>query len=86
MRRFTSLGILIIVSFFAWANWPTSSLPSNIKVTRILVNKSARTLTLFSGNNLIKSYSISLERNPLGQKQQEGDKKNAGRVIPNIGT
>jgi murein L,D-transpeptidase YafK len=40
---------------------------------RIVVLKSARELHLFDGGRLVKSYSIALGRNPVGQKQCEGD-------------
>ncbi|MGD8418253.1 MAG: L,D-transpeptidase family protein [Pseudomonadales bacterium] len=45
------------------------------KVNRILVDKSERTLVLFSDGRPIRSYPISLGLNPVGDKRFEGDKR-----------
>ncbi|MEM8765868.1 MAG: L,D-transpeptidase family protein [Pseudomonadota bacterium] len=45
------------------------------KASRILVDKSERTLVLFSSGKPIKSYPVSLGRNPVGHKRYEGDKR-----------
>jgi len=42
---------------------------------RIVVQKSARTLELFDGNSLVKTYKISLGKSPVGDKETEGDGK-----------
>ncbi len=46
-----------------------------MKIDYILVEKSKRTLTTFSGNAQIKIYSIDLGTEPVGHKQFEGDQK-----------
>lgn len=43
--------------------------------SRILIEKSARRLTLFSKDNLTRSYRIALGGNPTGPKERIGDKK-----------
>jgi murein L,D-transpeptidase YafK len=40
---------------------------------RIVIEKAARTLSLFSGGRKLKSYRIALGSRPRGPKQQEGD-------------
>lgn len=45
------------------------------KASRILVDKSERTLVLFSSGQPIRSYPVSLGRNPVGHKRYEGDKR-----------
>ena len=40
---------------------------------RIVIAKSARTLTLYRGSRVIKGYPIQLGGNPVGHKQYEGD-------------
>ncbi len=45
------------------------------KASRILVDKSERTLVLFSSGKPIRSYPVSLGRNPVGHKRYEGDKR-----------
>lgn len=40
---------------------------------RIVVEKSARRLSLYAGDTLIRSYTIQLGRVPVGHKEREGD-------------
>lgn len=47
----------------------------NLKAGRILVDKSERTLVLFSQGKPIRSYPVSLGLNPSGHKRYEGDKR-----------
>lgn len=44
-------------------------------VTEIQVHKSERKMYLISGNTIIKEYDVALGKNPVGQKQFEGDGK-----------
>ena len=46
-----------------------------MKASRILVDKSERTLVLFADGRPIRHYPISLGRNPTGHKRYEGDKR-----------
>jgi murein L,D-transpeptidase YafK len=41
----------------------------------ILVEKSARTMTLMRGDKILKSYKVALSREPIGAKEREGDHK-----------
>ena len=56
-----------------WAHWPREPLPVGTRADKIVVRKSARTLEMYRGAELLRTYSIALGRNPLGHKQQEGD-------------
>lgn len=40
---------------------------------RILVHKNSRTLALYTGDRLLKSYPVALGKNPSGPKRNEGD-------------
>ncbi len=53
--------------------WATDR-PS-VKADSILVEKSARKLSLFVNDNLIKIYKITLGKNPTGHKVEQGDQK-----------
>jgi murein L,D-transpeptidase YafK len=44
-------------------------------VDRIVVEKSARKLTLIENGAVIRSYRVALGANPLGHKQREGDER-----------
>jgi murein L,D-transpeptidase YafK len=76
-------GILIlfaaIVLFFSgvylYAHHVWNPLPQGTTIDGILVEKSARRLTVVAGATKLKSYRVALGRNPVGAKQQEGDMK-----------
>ncbi|HPH46233.1 MAG TPA: L,D-transpeptidase family protein [Chryseolinea sp.] len=63
-------GVLVIYYFI-----PEESLPSDLKVDKLVVIKSKRILEAYSNGQVIKTYTISLGRNPMGDKQFEGDKR-----------
>ena len=44
-------------------------------VDRILIEKSARRLTLISQGEVLKTYKIALGGNPIGPKERQGDNK-----------
>ncbi len=44
-----------------------------LRAPKIVVRKSQRRLYLYEGDILLKSYPISLGKNPQGQKEREGD-------------
>lgn len=48
-------------------------LPLPLPQVRIVVTKSKRTLELYSGATLIKTYRVALGSNPSGHKQNQGD-------------
>jgi murein L,D-transpeptidase YafK len=58
---------------YAHHNW--NPLPSGTTIDRIVVEKSARKLSIFRGEEKIKTYRVALGRNPVGAKEQEGDMK-----------
>lgn len=49
--------------------------PLPMTVTKVLVEKGARQLTLLSHGRVVRRYSISLGRNPEGPKIRQGDGK-----------
>jgi murein L,D-transpeptidase YafK len=59
--------------FYAHHNW--SPISAGTSIDRIVIEKSARKLSIFRGGKEIKSYRIALGRNPIGAKQEEGDMK-----------
>jgi murein L,D-transpeptidase YafK len=61
------------IYLYAHHNW--HSLPAGTTIDRIVVEKSARRLSIFRDGSQIKIYRIALGRNPLGAKQEEGDMK-----------
>jgi murein L,D-transpeptidase YafK len=61
------------VYLYAHHNW--DPLPAGTAIDRIVVEKSAKKLSVFRNSKQIKSYRIALGRNPVGAKQKEGDMK-----------
>lgn len=62
--------------FILWSLLLTQTVaaPERAAVDRVLIEKKAHLLTLFTGGTKIKSYRVSLGRGGLGRKLREGDK------------
>jgi len=78
MKRNLLLAALLVICafaiyFYAHHNW--NPLAAGTTIERIVVEKSARRLSIFRGSNRIKTYRIALGRNPVGAKQRESDMK-----------
>lgn len=67
--------ILSLIALTVYYIYPEQKLSSNIKIDSLVVTKSKRELMAFSNGQLIKTYKISLGKNPFGDKEFEGDKK-----------
>ena len=65
----------VVIAVVAWAHWPRSPLPDGIVADRVVVLKSERRLELFDGRDLLRSYDISLGREPVGPKRKQGDRR-----------
>jgi murein L,D-transpeptidase YafK len=74
------LGASVIT--LAAASYEPRPLPADARADRIVVEKSARRLTLFRGETPLKSYRVALGRSPNGTKQREGDHRTPeGRYV-----
>jgi murein L,D-transpeptidase YafK len=69
----TTVALVVLIYVYAYHVW--NPLPTEITIDRILIEKSARTLSVFANGEKLKTYRVALGRNPVGAKQQEGDKK-----------
>jgi len=67
--------IIIPVAIVAYYFFPEKKLPPDRTIDRLVVYKSKRRMEAYSGNGLLKTYTISLGKNPIGHKQFEGDIK-----------
>jgi murein L,D-transpeptidase YafK len=82
MRYVVLAFVVVTLAALAWANWPTTSLEASAKADLVLVHKSARRLELLSQGRVLKTYRVSLGRDPLGHKQSEGDQRTPeGRYV-----
>ncbi len=69
----TTLFKYIFIPFFVISATAFASEP--VLADKVLIEKKARRLTLYSKGQSIKAYKIALGRNPEGPKQREGDNK-----------
>ena len=77
-RLITSVAAaaLLMGATLAWANAPDPHpLAAGARADRVVVAKSARTLTLLRGGTVLKRYRVSLGGDPRGDKQREGDER-----------
>ncbi|MEE1896897.1 L,D-transpeptidase family protein [Flavobacterium rakeshii] len=76
LRRMILLAMLSVpVVLGVYYFLPEKALPKGGVVDRLVVYKSKRKMLAYNGDTLLKTYTISLGKNPLGHKQFEGDNK-----------
>ncbi len=76
VKKLVIILLLIAVAFAAWLLWPRPAPPPLIgRIDHILIEKSARRLTVFHKGKALRSYDIALGFTPVGDKKQEGDGK-----------
>lgn len=63
----------LAVYLYAHHNW--NPLPAGTTIDRIVVEKSARQLSILRDGNQLKTYRIALGRIAVGAKREEGDMK-----------
>ena len=70
------LTIFLIISGWAvYYFYPEVKLPADSQIDNLVVYKSKRQLLAYSNGELVKTYKIALGRQPVGDKEFEGDKK-----------
>ncbi len=67
--------IFFLIGMVSFNFWSEKSLDTSKQIDKILIIKHQRKLLVFSGDEVLKSYQISLGREPVGKKEFEGDKK-----------
>jgi len=72
---FATLILICVFAIYLYAHHNWNALPAGTTIDRIVVEKSARRLSMFRDGVQIKTYRIALGRNPIGGKQEEGDMK-----------
>lgn len=61
---------VVVVLYVADEYWPTAFASPTAKADAILVEKSARRLTLFSDGVATRTYNVALGGEPIGHKQR----------------
>jgi len=66
---------LVIAVLTTYYFYPEDKLPDDAQIDNIVVYKSKRQMLVYSNGQLLKTYKVSLGRQPIGAKEFEGDKK-----------
>jgi murein L,D-transpeptidase YafK len=66
-------AVVIIASGLPSADYRTAPLPPGTKVDLLVVDKSARRLSIYDHGELLRSYTVALGRRPAGPKRRQGD-------------
>jgi murein L,D-transpeptidase YafK len=69
-----ALAIFLFASILQTAA-PAPNVASHEKIDRILIEKSAHTMTLMSHGQALKTYHVALSTVPVGAKERAGDHK-----------
>ncbi len=67
--------VFVAVIITAYYFWPMQKLPAGTHIDSLVVLKSERRLLAYSNGKLMKTYTISLGKSPIGHKVFEGDMK-----------
>jgi len=75
MRILKLLSLLLILCIGTYYFYPENHLSLNTQIDSLIVYKANREMEVYSGGSLVKTFAISLGRNPIGDKEFEGDNK-----------
>lgn len=70
----TKVAAILLLCLMCPALWAAGKTPAKT-ADLIVIVKSTRTMTLYSGNTVLKTYRVALSRDPVGPKEREGDLK-----------
>ena len=75
MKKMIYILLILFVAIATYYFYPEKKLPKGKIIDKIEVYKSKRKMLVYSEGKLLKIYTISLGRNPIGHKEFEGDFK-----------
>ncbi|MBS4013615.1 MAG: L,D-transpeptidase family protein [Bacteroidetes bacterium] len=78
MRKSKIIWLIIFLPFLGLIIYyfsPEKKLPADIQIDKLVVLKSKRQMLAYSEGQLVKTYKISLGKQPIGAKEFQGDKK-----------
>jgi len=68
---FLTILVVLIIYYFL----PIQKLPDGIIIDKIVVLKSEHKLIAYSEGHMVVTYKIAIGKNPIGEKEYEGDGK-----------
>lgn len=72
VAAFVATDAFIVINQFIVMPWENADLPK-VADPKLVIKKKARTLELFDGPTLVKTYTVVLGSTPDGDKETEGD-------------
>lgn len=84
MKR-VAIILAVFIGSGLLAVWLVQKSREPLRADRILVEKEKRRMTLFYQGRAVRSYAISLGKNPRGHKSEEGDQKTPEGIYAIIG-
>jgi murein L,D-transpeptidase YafK len=76
------VAAVLLATGALWANAPRPPLPADAKADLLVVNKAKRQLSAYAHGQLLRSYQVSLGREPVGTKIRQGDRRTPeGRYV-----
>ena len=76
MKKYLVSGfVVLLLSGIAYNIFPETELPPGTKIDKLVVMKHVRKMDAYGEGKLLKTYHISLGRNPIGDKGAEGDNR-----------
>jgi murein L,D-transpeptidase YafK len=79
MLFYKTIGALTLLVVSCAVGWASPQTTEGQKIAdKIVIAKSARTMTLEEGGQPLKTYKVALGGQPVGAKQQQGDHKTPG--------
>lgn len=78
----TLAAAALLTAGVVWVIRPVEPLPPGLKADLLVVDKSARRLSVYAHGTLLRSYRVSLGREPVGPKRRQGDRRTPeGRYV-----
>lgn len=74
-RTWILAAIGVLAGVTAWAHWQRLPLADGAVADRVVVLKADHRLELYDDGKLLRSYPVSLGREPIGPKRREGDRR-----------
>jgi murein L,D-transpeptidase YafK len=77
VKRAAWLGVALLglVAVLGVANVSRRPLSTGVTADRVVIEKAARRLTIWRGDQSLKTYRVALGRQPIGDKVRQGDNR-----------
>lgn len=75
MKALKLLILILLVGLAIYYFYPETKVPADTQIDKLIVYKSKRQMFAYSDGKIVKTYKISLGKQPIGHKEIEGDKK-----------